>query len=93
MKENHRNRPPMLLPFVLQIVGTALAFSVLDGGYFAACYILGSGIFWIWAFRNFLRSDVQVSSAVALIFRWGPLMLFLIMFLCAEPVYRLLHRK
>jgi hypothetical protein len=90
MSETTHDPPPMLLPFVLQMLGVALAGSVLDGGYFAACYIVASGMFWIWAFRYFRRRS-HPNRAAFYFFRWGPMILFWVMLFCAEPIYRLFH--
>ena len=91
MSETTHDSPSMLLPFALQVLGIVLAASVLDGGYFGAWYIAASGIFWIWAFRYFRRQRPPRRLAIYTL-RWGPLALFVLMFLCADPVYRLFHR-
>ncbi len=91
MSESTHDPPPMLLPFALQVLGIVLAAAVLDGGYFAAWYIAASGIFWIWVLRYFRRRGPRRRLAIYAL-RWGPLALFVLMFLCAELVYRLFHR-
>ena len=56
-----------------------IAMMFLDGGYFGAFYIIASGLFWIAvAVRAYLRPDP--SNAEILIYRLGPLILWLVGF-------------